>query len=115
MLGLALVLTLLGGVLPIAGLVWAAKRAGGRHEELDRDLTEIARIAAAGGDDNNVTTRAMHAVRQPTHTFAMELYTPELIERAILRSALDDLKGPALLAASGVMFATVGSLLSLWL
>jgi hypothetical protein len=45
----------------------------------------------------------------------MELYTPELVERAILRSALDDLKGPAVVAGMGVISATAGSPLSLWL
>jgi hypothetical protein len=110
-----IILTLLGGVLPLAGLIWAWKAGRRQHAALDTDLHEIARVAEVSGDDNEAASRAMYAVRQPTHTYAMELYTPELVERAILRSALDDLKGPALVAGIGVISATTGSLLSLWL
>lgn len=112
---LVVMLTVLGGILPIAAVIWAWMSGGRAHADLHRDLAVIGRIASAGGDDNAAVTRAMHAVRQPTHTYAMALYTPELVERAILRSALDELKGPALVAGIGVIFATVGSLLSLWL
>ncbi|MFD2092624.1 hypothetical protein [Blastococcus deserti] len=110
-----IILTVLGGVLPLAGLIWAWRAGFRQHAALDTDLRQIARLAQASGDDNEAATRAMYAVRQPTHTYAMELYTPELVERAILRSALDDLKGPALVAVIGVISATIGSLLSLWL
>lgn len=113
MRSLVIILTLLGGVLPLAALVWAWKTGTRQHAALDRDLREIALVAETSGGDNEAATRGMYAVRQPTHTYAMELYTPELAERAILRSALDDLKGPALVAGVGVICATIGSLLSL--
>ena len=48
----------------------------------------------------------------PNRAIVGELF-PELIERAILRSALDDLRGPALLALAGILAGTAGSLLSL--
>ncbi len=107
-----IVLLVLGGVLPIAALIRAWRVTKRRHEALNDDLSRIHAIAEAHPEPRDATSR-MYAVREPTSTGPTVLYANEEIERAILKAAMDDLKGPAGVAAIGVICGMAGSLLSL--
>ena len=114
MLAFAVVLTVLGGVLPVVALGWAAVVTRREFQTLDRDLTRIHAIAEAHPKPSEATP-LMYAVRQPTTTNVTVLYTREEVQRAILASAISDLKGPALLAGAGALLGMVGGLVSLGL
>ena len=109
MRAIAIVLTLLGGLLPLIGLLLAWLRARRAFTPLDADLRRITELVS-----RNTPADEIAAVREPQFMNGELPYTPELVERAILRSALEDLRGPALLAAAGVVLATAGSVLSLY-
>ncbi len=110
LLALAIALTVAGGVLPIVGILTAWARTRRTLRALDADLTEIDRLSAAGAD-----TAAINAVRPSTTTWTHASYQHEHTERAILTSARDDLRGPAILAGIGALCGMAGSLLSLGL
>jgi hypothetical protein len=90
---LAIVVTVLGGVLPVAALAWAWLTTRRQFRVLDYDLTRIQGIAKAHPEPGEATPR-MYAVRMPTANFTTVLYTTEEVERAILDSALKELRGP---------------------
>jgi hypothetical protein len=106
--GLAILLTVLGGVLPVAALIWAWLATRRPLTMLDDDLSSIYAISEAHPDANEGTP-LMYAVRRPTATNVTVLYTKEEVQRAILSSALKDLKGPALLAGAGALAGMAGS------
>lgn len=110
-----LVVTLLGGLLPLAAVGWAALATTRAYRSLDDDLQRIHAISHQHGSDPAKATPLMAAVRGPTSTNTTVLYQLEETRRAILRDTIDDLRGPAALAAVGVVFATVGSVWSLYL
>jgi hypothetical protein len=108
---LAVVLTVIGGILPVAAIAWAWVVTRRRFRVLNHDLTLIHAIAQAHPEPSEATP-LMEAVRMPTATNTTVLYGAEEVERAILGSALKDLKGPALLAGAGALAGMVGSLLA---
>jgi hypothetical protein len=111
---LVVLLTVLGGVLPIAAIVEATVIAQRKFGELDQDLRRIQEIGDAGGnpDDATPVLDRIHAVRAPSipNYYWIE-YGPDIAERNVFR----ELKRPAVLAGVGVVFSTAGSLLSLCL
>jgi hypothetical protein len=111
MRSLAIVLTLLGGILPVAALIWAWLVTRRQYGTLNNDLTCIHAIGEAHSEPSEATAQ-MEAVRVPTATYTTVLYVPEEVERAILASALKDLKGPAQLAGAGALVGMLGSLLA---
>lgn len=112
MTALVIILTVLGGVLPIVAIVQAAVVARRKFGELDEDLRRIEAIGDAGGNPDDATTvlDRIHAVRPPSiPSYYWIEYGPDIAERNIFR----ELKRPAILAAVGVVFSTAGSVLSL--
>lgn len=101
---LVAVLYALGGVVPLVALGWAALRVRRTYLPLCRDLEEISALMKTG----TASMEQIRAVREPQSNDLMLWYTPEVVERAILKSALADLKRPSLLAALGVVFGTAG-------
>jgi hypothetical protein len=62
-----------------------------------------------------VWTEARAVILPPTTTVLFVEYGLEWVRRHILRDALDDLRGPALVASVGVVLATVAGVWGLWL
>jgi hypothetical protein len=110
-LTLAVVLTVLGGLLPVGALIWAALVTRREFRTLDDDLTRIQAIATEHGENPSKASPLMYAVRYPSGNYTTATYMTEEVQRAILRSALSDLRGPALLAGVGALAGMAGSLL----
>src|SRR5688572_21559572 len=97
--------------MPVGALIWAGLVTRQQFRTLDNDLTRIHGIAEAHPEPSEATP-LMYAVRMPTATDTSVLYGAEEVERAILGSALKELRGPALLAGAGALAGMAGSLLS---
>lgn len=119
----AFVLTVLGGVLPVAAVLRAGFVTRRLWRKLDTDLSSIAAIAwmeegvekgVSGGLKPEAVRRLQDAILPQSTTYLDVSYMKELIQRAILRAALDDLLGPAIFAGLGALAGMAGSLLSLY-
>jgi hypothetical protein len=109
---LAFVLTVLGGLLPVGAIFWARTVTRREFRALDSDLTRLQAIAEAHPVPSE-STPLMYAVRQPSANMTTATYVTEEVQRAILASALKDLRGPAVLAGVGALAGMAGSLLAL--
>lgn len=114
MLAIVIVLTVLGGVLPIYAGVRAAITTQRHFSKLDADLKKIKAIAETPGadDDSEGNLARRRAVRSPSvPAYYWIEYAPDIAELRLYQ----ELKKPAILVGLGVVFATAGSLLSLCL
>jgi hypothetical protein len=105
------ILIALGGALPIAALVWGAVGASRRMRELREQRQRIVDVE----NEPSETIERLRTEGIPLTTMGDLLRVRQDVEIAILRNALDDLKGPAVLALIGVIAGSVGSVWSLFL
>ncbi|MCX5407226.1 hypothetical protein OHA37_25580 [Streptomyces sp. NBC_00335] len=115
---LATIFAALGGVLPIAAVLWGWRSTRREYKRLVSDLDAIdAVIHAPEGTYPDMTAQsdAMKAIRAPHFTYGRTMYTYEWIQRLILEQAMSELRGPAWLAGAGIAFGTAASVWSTWL
>lgn len=113
MTALVILLTVLGGALPLYAGVRAATSAHRHFNKLNSDLRQIKEIAERpGADDDPQTLAKIHEVRRPgVDAYYWVEYAPDIAERRLY----EELRKPAIMVALGVLAATAGSLLSLTL
>ncbi len=111
---LAAGLYLCAGLLILWALALTGYRAIREHRRLATALNIIDEIAADKSIPESEKTARAEAVLSPRMTCARVPYTLEWIECLILRDALKDLRGPALLTGIGATLGTAASVLSLW-
>lgn len=109
------ILTVLGGVLPLVGIGIGAKRVIAEHRKLGSQLAEIAAIMKDPSIPDDQKLPRAKGVLQPQFTWARVTYTFEEIRYQILVNAASDLKLAAILAVGGILCGTVGSVWSLYL
>jgi len=106
---------ILGGALPMLGLFIGGRRVVVEHRRLADALDKIDRII----NDDTIPDQEKSALQlrilKPAFNWGRVTYTYEWIRREILGNALADLRGPALVAATGVLCGAVASVWSLWL
>jgi hypothetical protein len=109
------ILSVLGGVLPLLGIGFGAKRVITEHRRLGRQLTEIDAIMKdpSIADDQKVP-RAVR-IMQPQFNYGRMTFTFEWIRYQILANAAEDLKFAAILTIGGILCGTAGSVWSLYL
>jgi hypothetical protein len=105
-----------GGVLPLAGLVWALVRARRQYQRLAEKTQYVPRVVTRSGPNPT-----QEQIEYWIATYNMEppeaghqaqwMYAPEIAQIAIW----DELRRPAYLAGAGIIAGSVGSLLSLTL
>ncbi|MEU0299701.1 hypothetical protein ABZ252_09575 [Streptomyces sp. NPDC006175] len=109
------VLATLGGLLPIAAVVWGWRSTRREYRKLVADLDAIDGVINAPPENYpNGQSAAMYAIRTPKFNFGRTTYTYEWVQRLILEQAMADLRGPAWLAGAGVLAGTVASVWSTW-
>lgn len=81
----------LGGLLPVAGIGWGAYRARRRVRDLSR-----------GDGTDSMTIDELGSVHQYT-------------DLAVVRSTLEDLRGPGIVTMLGIVLGTVGGVWGLYL
>ena len=108
-------LSVLGGVLPLGALGVGARRLVRAHRKLAGQLVDIERIQAEDSLSPAERRTRTAAILQPLSTVGYVLYTREWTREAIMRNAVEDLRGPALWGAAGVVCGTIASVWSLWL
>jgi hypothetical protein len=107
---LVVILTALGGALPLYALVEGYLSARKHFARLEDDLRRIKEIHDTPGLPDSEKTRRAKTVRAPEVTaYYWMPYAPAIAERTLY----EVLKRPAVLVAVGVVCATAGSLLSL--
>lgn len=104
------VLTLLGGVLAVVGIAWAALAAVQRRRQLERERAIVLRENAAGGNSAD----RLRQMGVPFTTWGDVITTRQDVEIAILTDALSNLRGPALVVLLGGVLSTIGGVLGLW-
>lgn len=109
------VLALAGGVLPVTAVMWGWLNIRAEYRSLVHDLEAIDEIIAAPDGLTDSKDTAMLAIRRPKFNVGRLTYTHEWARRLILEQAMDDLRGPAWLAGTGVVLASISSMWSLWL
>ncbi|WP_326616871.1 hypothetical protein OHA57_14765 [Streptomyces anulatus] len=104
------VLAALGGLLPIAAVIWGWRSTRREHGQLVADLDAIDGVGAAPPEGfPNGKSDAMYAIRSPKSNVGRATYTYEWVQRLILEQALADLRGPAWLAGAGIPVGTIAS------
>ncbi len=111
------VLVVAGAVLPLTGFAWGAVVGRRRLRELQRQRQRIIEVAATPADAIMAMRGDSVLRHEGIEVTAMDdlLRVRQDIELGILRHALGDLKGPAFLAALGIVAGTVGGVWSLYL
>ncbi|MFD8060479.1 hypothetical protein ACFXA0_30070 [Streptomyces cyaneofuscatus] len=110
------VLAVLGGLLPIAAVIWGWRSTRREYRQLVADLDAIDGVINAPPDSfPNGQSQAMDAIRRPKFNVGRATYTYEWVQRLILEQALADLRGPAWLAGTGILVGTVASVWSTWI
>jgi hypothetical protein len=116
------VLTILGGVLPLTAIAWGAVSAHTRRSTANRQRARIQQLMDE--DDQAATQRHerpdISAILEAEgitrlSTYADRAASAQITQVAIIDNALADLRGPVLLGALGIICATIGSTLSLTL
>ncbi|MEV6796441.1 hypothetical protein AB0M87_31650 [Streptomyces sp. NPDC051320] len=110
-------LTVVGGLLPLAALVWGGLALRRDYEALVEDLDAIDRVIQAPEgtyETSGDQSAAMYAIREPAFNVGRLTYTYEWAQRLIWQQAMNDLRGPAWLAVAGLIVATTAGAWSIW-
>ncbi|MGW7820296.1 hypothetical protein ACWGLF_19690 [Streptomyces puniciscabiei] len=108
-------MTVCGGLLPLAAVVWGAVSLRRDYKRLVDDLTAIDEIIQAPEGTHPDPSAAMTAIRQPAFNLGRLTYTYEWAQRLVWQQAMDDLHGPAWLAGAGVVIGTIAGAWSIWI
>jgi hypothetical protein len=103
-----IVLTVLGGVLPVAALLWGRSRAVREYRRLANTLDRIDGIIHDAAIREEDKMPAAEQVLTPRFNLGRMAYTYEWVQRLILEDALAELRGPAVLGLVGVALGTAG-------
>jgi hypothetical protein len=113
-----LILTILGGALPVAAFLWAWKITRRRSHEIDgwiaRTLELSNRTIEERWAPGQETNEILKWEGIPTSTNADVATIRLLIQKFIVQEALPDLGLPIILGAAGFVCGFAGSLLSLY-
>ncbi|RSM75543.1 hypothetical protein DMH04_38120 [Kibdelosporangium aridum] len=109
------VMAVLGGILPLVALYLASSRVRNELARLTAALDKIDDYIADTSMSEQEKQDAIQGTLEPKFNWGRVTYTYEWIQRLILQNALADLRGPVLLTAVGVFFATTASVWSIWL
>ncbi|MFG3099736.1 hypothetical protein ACGFZL_04250 [Streptomyces sp. NPDC048182] len=107
--------TILGGLLPLAAVIWGSVSLRRDYRRLVNDLTAIDAIIQAPEGTHADRSAAMRAVREPKYNAGRLMYSYEWTQRLVWEQAMDDLRGPAWLAGAGLVLATVAGAWSIWI
>lgn len=113
---LVAVLYCVGGALPVLGVLMARhsiRRQASRLDDRSQRRRELAEEFSERPGEELQSALARQGL--PRWTFDDFDSMPEFLEAAILRHALSDLRGPALITLAGVVSGTVASVWSLYL
>jgi hypothetical protein len=108
-------LTICGGLLPLAAIIWGAVSLRRDYNRLVDDLTAIDEIIQAPEGTYPDRSAAMMAIRQPAFNLGRLMYSYEWAQRLVWQQAMDDLRGPAWLAGAGLVAATVAGAWGVWI
>ncbi|MEU5281132.1 hypothetical protein AB0G87_32530 [Streptomyces asoensis] len=106
-------LTILGGALAVAGLMWGASNLRREYRNLSRDLHKLRDITFSDLDHAE-QERQREAVRPPSSTGLDVLYFRETVRLYVLQQTADNLGVPAGLAILGLAATTTAGVWSLW-
>jgi hypothetical protein len=110
-------MTALGGLLPLAAIVWGGLALREDYRKLVSDLDAIDLVIEAPEGtyaSSEAQSAAMYAIREPKFNGGRLTYTYEWSQRLVWAQAMNDLRGPAWLAAGGLVLATVAGAWSIW-
>ncbi|MER7836650.1 hypothetical protein ABTY98_12215 [Streptomyces sp. NPDC096040] len=108
-------MTICGGLLPLAAVIWGGVSLRRDYRRLVADLTAIDQIIQAPEGTYPDPSAAMSGVRQPAFNMGRLAYSYEWAQRLVWEQAMEDLRGPAWLAGAGVVVATVAGAWSIWI
>ncbi|MET8570373.1 hypothetical protein [Streptomyces sp. NPDC004783] len=107
--------TVLGGLLPLAAVIWGAVALRRDYRRLVADLTAIDEIIQAPEGTYTDRSAAMRTIREPEYNAGRLMYSYEWTQRLVWEQAMEDLRGPAWLAGVGLVLATVAGACSIWI
>ncbi|MFJ4004017.1 hypothetical protein ACIPWL_11225 [Streptomyces sp. NPDC090023] len=108
-------MTICGGLLPLAAVIWGGVSLRRDYRRLVADLTAIDQIIQAPPGTYPDPSAAMTAIRPPVFNMGRLTYTYEWAQRLVWEQALEDLRAPAWLASAGLVIATVAGAWSIWI
>ncbi|MEU5252347.1 hypothetical protein [Streptomyces longwoodensis] len=111
-------MTAVGGLLPLVAIVWGGAALRRDYRKLVSDLDAIDQVIQAPEgtyESPEARSAAMDAIREPAFNFGRLTYTYEWAQRLVWEQAMNDLRGPAWLAAGGLVLATVSGAWSIWI
>ena len=109
------ILSLLGGILPLLGVGFGARRVIADYRDLGRKLDQVEQIMKDPAIPDTERSSRAKEVLAPEFTWGRLTYTYEWIRYLILRNAVGDLRGPAIATVVGIVCGTVASVWALFL
>ncbi|MFJ9915138.1 hypothetical protein [Actinacidiphila glaucinigra] len=111
-------ITVAGGLLPLIAIIWGGQALRRDYRKLVDDLDAIDSVIGAPEgtyESSEAQSAAMYAIRQPAFNMGRLTYTYEWAQRLVWEQAMNDLRGPAWLATTGLVLATVAGTWSIWI
>ncbi|MEV5593558.1 hypothetical protein [Streptomyces sp. NPDC052496] len=107
-------LTLLGGLLPAAGIYGIWRAFGERQTHLQGKLDRVDQVMRDPTIPASDKSDRLNEELPPEGTGLDVMYIRERLELELLRQSLPDVSTPAILASLGVACATAAGVLSTW-
>lgn len=108
------ILSLVGGVLPLLGVGFGARRVIADYRDLGRKLDQVEQIMKDSAIPSTERNARAAEILTPEFTWGRLTYTYEWIRYLILRNAVGDLRGPAIATSVGIVCGTVASVWALF-